>query len=65
MAEEAEAFYLFGYNLKKLPKRAKTYYLIVYAMIVVFALYTGLKDVEANSKPPKIDWFSSFMDEKP
>jgi hypothetical protein len=55
MAEEAEAFYLFGYNLKKLPKRAKTYYLIVYAMIVVFALYTGLKDVEANSKPPKID----------
>jgi len=40
---------VFGYNLRKLPKSAKYIYLTIYAAIVIFALYHGLKEIE----PPK------------
>jgi hypothetical protein len=40
---------VFGYDLKKLPKSAKYYYLVGYTLVIVFALYHGLKEIE----PPK------------
>jgi hypothetical protein len=46
---------LFGYNLKKLPKSAKYYYLAVYTLIAIGALVYGLKDMENKRESLKRD----------
>ena len=54
-AKYAEGIVLFGYNLRKLPKSFKYYYLVVYAVIAIGALVYGLKDIEEKQELTKTD----------
>ena len=51
---------MFGYDLKKLPKSAKWYYLAAYTIIVGLALYHGIKDIEMPKPRTKTEWYVPF-----
>jgi hypothetical protein len=46
---------MFGYDIKRLPKSFKWYYLAGYTVIVALALYHGIKDIEMPKPRTKQD----------